>query len=67
MALRVCVPRSANSIPNGNEVHHRSRHEHVTAVGLRRDARSDMDRNPSDSVLDQFDLAGMDPRANLEP
>ena len=46
----------------GDEVAHRPGHEDLLAVGQRRDARSDVDRDPREIVAAPLALAGVDAR-----
>jgi hypothetical protein len=65
--LRVAVPRSSNSSPDpANEILDRARDENLTRVGPSGDPRTDVHGDAGDPVVSELDLAGVEPRPDLE-
>jgi hypothetical protein len=51
----------------GDEVSHRARHEYLTGAGQRGHASTDMNRYPTDVVVDLFALARVKACTNIKP
>ena len=50
-----------------HQVLYGARHQHLARTGERRDARADVNGNPTDIVVDHFAFAGMEPSTDFDP